>query len=535
VGEDTTSGRSCAGGFELQYERNDVGFARNRFRVRGDTVEVFPAYEERAVRLQLFGDEIERISSVDPVTGEVVEDLQTLVLFPASHYVTPEDHLRRAIEGIESELADRLAWLEERGKLLEAQRLRMRTTYDLEMLREVGVCNGIENYSRHLDGPGAGPGPLHPPRLLPSRLPLRPDQSHVVVPQLHGQYEGDRSRKETLVEHGFRLPSALDNRPLRFEEFDGKVNQVVFMSATPGAYELQVSSQVVEQIVRPTGLVDPEVIVRPTKGQIDDLVAEIRLRAERDQRVLVTTLTKKMSGPHRLPLDRIRSATSTRIDTLVGRILRACFSASSPAVGINLLRGGLDVPECRWSILDATGASSAPRRAWCNLRRRRATSRPGRHVRRPRRDSMPAIPRPLRAASALEYNAEHASTRRRSQAGHRHLEMPQSATTSAAAGAGAGAGGDRATGARVFELAASHPTTGRLVQPRGGDARGGEGPPLRGGRPAARRDLRAEAGAARRGVTTAARRSRRGTSGCPGRPDSCRRTSVRTPRRPGTM
>ncbi|MCC6340341.1 MAG: excinuclease ABC subunit UvrB [Acidimicrobiia bacterium] len=344
---------------EMQYERNDMGFVRNRFRVRGDTIEVFPAYEERAVRLELFGDEIERISSVDPLTGEVVEELGTLVLFPASHYVTPEDHLRRAITGIEEELAERLTWLEDRGKLLEAQRLRMRTTYDLEMLREVGVCNGIETYSRHLDGRSPGEAPYTLLDYFPPDFLCVLDESHVGVPQLHGQYEGDRSRKDTLVEHGFRLPSALDNRPLRFEEFDGKVNQVVFMSATPGAYELEVSSQVVEQIVRPTGLVDPEVVVRPTRGQIDDLVAEIRLREERDQRVLVTTLTKKMSEDltdYLLELGiRVRYLHS-EIDTLERvEILRALrLGEFDVLVGINLLREGLDLPEVSLvAILDA--------------------------------------------------------------------------------------------------------------------------------------------------------------------------------------
>ncbi len=344
---------------EMQYERNDMGFVRNRFRVRGGTIEVFPAYEERAVRLELFGDEIERISSVDPLTGEVVEELGTLVLFPASHYVTPEDHLRRAIAGIEEELAERLTWLEDRGKLLEAQRLRMRTTYDLEMLREVGVCNGIENYSRHLDGRSPGEAPYTLLDYFPPDFLCVLDESHVGVPQLHGQYEGDRSRKDTLVEHGFRLPSALDNRPLRFEEFDGKVNQVVFMSATPGAYELEVSSQVVEQIVRPTGLVDPEVVVRPTRGQIDDLVAEIRLREERDQRVLVTTLTKKMSEDltdYLLELGiRVRYLHS-EIDTLERvEILRALrLGEFDVLVGINLLREGLDLPEVSLvAILDA--------------------------------------------------------------------------------------------------------------------------------------------------------------------------------------
>ena len=266
---------------ELQYERNDFDFARNKFRVRGDTIEVFPAYEERGIRISLFGDEVERIASVDPLTGEIVEELERLVLFPASHYVTSDEHMKRAIEGIEAELHERLAWFEQNGKLLEAQRLRMRTTYDLEMLREIGVCSGIENYSRHLDGRAAGQMPYTLLDYFPNDYLVVVDESHQTIPQLHGQYEGDKSRKDTLVDHGFRLPSAMDNRPLRFHEFIDKVNQVVFLSATPTAYELEHSTQVVEQIVRPTGLIDPEIVVKPTKGQIDDLVHEIKARAER--------------------------------------------------------------------------------------------------------------------------------------------------------------------------------------------------------------------------------------------------------------
>jgi excinuclease ABC, B subunit len=344
---------------ELQYERNDMSFVRNKFRVRGDTIEIFPAYEERGIRVQLFGDEIERIMSVDPVTGEMVEDLETLVLFPASHYVTQEDQLKRSMEGIEAELYERLAWLEQRGKLLEAQRLRMRTTYDLEMMREIGFCSGIENYSRHLDGRAPGEAPYTLIDYFPKDFLMVLDESHVTVPQLHGQYEGDRSRKETLVEHGFRLPSAMDNRPLRFEEFGEKVNQVVFMSATPSPYELEVSTKVVEQVVRPTGLMDPEVIVRPTKGQIDDLVAEINLRAERDQRVLVTTLTKKMSEDltdYLLELGiRVRYLHS-EVDTLERvEILRSLrLGEFDVLIGINLLREGLDLPEVSFvAILDA--------------------------------------------------------------------------------------------------------------------------------------------------------------------------------------
>ena len=344
---------------ELQYERNDMSFVRNKFRVRGDTIEIFPAYEEHGIRVSLFGDEIERISSVDPLTGEVLEELDTLVLVPASHYVTQEDQMRRAIEGIESELAERLKWLEDRGKLLEAQRLRMRTTYDLEMMREVGFCSGIENYSRHLDGRAPGQAPYTLLDYFPDDFLCVLDESHQTVPQLHGQFEGDRSRKETLVEHGFRLPSALDNRPLRFEEFSEKVHQVVYMSATPGSYELQVSDQVVEQIVRPTGLMDPEVIVRPTKGQIDDLIAEINARAERDERILVTTLTKKMSEDltdYLLELGiRVRYLHS-EVDTLERvELLRALrLGEYDVLVGINLLREGLDLPEVSLvAILDA--------------------------------------------------------------------------------------------------------------------------------------------------------------------------------------
>jgi excinuclease ABC subunit B len=344
---------------ELQYERNDFAFARNKFRVRGDTIEVFPAYEERAVRISLFGDEVERIAAVDPLTGEVVEEIETFVLFPKSHYVTDQERMVKAIEGIELELGERLGWLEEHGKLLEAQRLRMRTTYDLEMLREVGICSGIENYSMHLDGRVYGEPPYTLLDYFPKDYLVILDESHQTVPQLHGQFAGDRSRKDTLVEHGFRLPSARDNRPLMFEEFIKRVNQVVFLSATPGAYELELSTQVVEQIVRPTGLIDPEIIVRPTKGQIDDLVAEIRDRAEAEQRILVTTLTKKMSEDltdYLLELGiRVRYLHS-EVDTLERiEILRSLrLGEFDVLVGINLLREGLDLPEVSLvAILDA--------------------------------------------------------------------------------------------------------------------------------------------------------------------------------------
>ena len=344
---------------ELQYERNDYEFARNKFRVRGDTIEIFPSYEEHALRLSLFGDEIEKISSVDPLTGEITEDLDRLVLFPASHYVTSPDRLEVAIAGIEIELTDRLSELEKNGKLLEAQRLRMRTTYDLEMLREVGVCSGIENYSRHLDGREPGQMPYTLLDYFPDDYLVVLDESHVALPQIRGQFAGDKSRKDTLVEHGFRLPSAMDNRPLRFEEFEKKVKQVIYMSATPGPYELEVSDEVVQQIVRPTGLLDPEIVVRPTTGQIDDLIDEIRKCNVKEQRVLVTTLTKKMSEDltdYLLELGiRVRYMHSD-IDTLERvEILRSLrLGEFDVLIGINLLREGLDLPEVALvAILDA--------------------------------------------------------------------------------------------------------------------------------------------------------------------------------------
>jgi excinuclease ABC subunit B len=359
VGEEREQRSILARLVELQYERNDYDFARNKFRVRGDTIEVFPAYEERGVRISLFGDEVERIASVDPLTGEIVEELDKLVLFPASHYVTSDESMKRAIEGIEAELADRLAWFEKHDKLLEAQRLRMRTSYDLEMLREIGVCSGIENYSRHLDGRAPGQMPYTLLDYFPDDYLVVLDESHQTVPQIHGQYEGDKSRKDNLVDHGFRLPSAMDNRPLRFHEFVDKVNQVVFLSATPGGWEVEQSTQVVEQIVRPTGLIDPEIHVKPTKGQIDDLVHEIRLRAEADQRVLVTTLTKKMAEDlteYLLELGMRVRYLHSEVDTLERvEILRGLrLGDFDVLVGINLLREGLDLPEVSLvAILDA--------------------------------------------------------------------------------------------------------------------------------------------------------------------------------------
>jgi excinuclease ABC subunit B len=344
---------------ELQYERNDMNLVRGKFRVRGDVLEVHPAYEEAAVRIELFGDEVESISVVDPLTGERVAQLDEVVIFPNTHYATSDERLAAAIGRIETELQERLALFEREGKLLEAQRLRMRTEYDLEMLQEMGFCNGIENYSAPMDGRGRGEAPHTLLDFFPSDYLTIIDESHVTIPQLHGQYEGDRSRKETLIEHGFRLPSAADNRPLRFEEWVERAGQTIFLSATPGAWELEHSTQVVEQIVRPTGLIDPEVVIKPTKGQIDDLLAMINERVGDGDRVLVTTLTKKMAEDltdYLLEMGvRVRYLHS-EVDTLqrieLVRDLR--LGEFDVLVGINLLREGLDIPEVSLVvILDA--------------------------------------------------------------------------------------------------------------------------------------------------------------------------------------
>ncbi len=344
---------------DLQYDRNDMNLVRGKFRVRGDVVEIHPAYDETAVRIEFFGDEIEAINVVDPLTGERVGQLEELAVFPNTHYATSDERLHAAIQRIESELQQRLEVFESQGKLLEAQRLRMRTEYDLEMLSEMGFCNGIENYSAPLDGRGPGEAPHTLLDFFPADYLTIIDESHVAIPQLHGQYEGDRSRKENLVEHGFRLPSAADNRPLRFEEWLERAGQTVFLSATPGDWELEQSTNVVEQIVRPTGLVDPEVVIKPTKGQIDDLLALVKDRVEASERVLVTTLTKKMAEDltdYLLEMGvRVRYLHS-EVDTLerieLVRDLR--LGEYDVLVGINLLREGLDIPEVSLvAILDA--------------------------------------------------------------------------------------------------------------------------------------------------------------------------------------
>ena len=344
----------------MQYARNDLSFTRGTFRVRGDTIEVIPVYEEMAVRIEMFGDEIERLMTLHPLTGEVISEDDELYIFPATHYVAGPERMERAIAGIEAELAERLEELERGGKLLEAQRLRMRTTYDVEMLRQVGSCSGIENYSRHIDGREQGSPPNTLLDYFPEDFLLVIDESHNTVPQIGAMYEGDVSRKRVLVEHGFRLPSAIDNRPLTWEEFGDRIGQRVYLSATPGPYELQrVQGDVVEQVIRPTGLIDPEVHIRPTKGQIDDLVHEIRERAERFERVLVTTLTKKMAEDltdYLLELGIRARYLHSEVDTLrrVELLRELRLGEYDVLVGINLLREGLDLPEVSLvAILDA--------------------------------------------------------------------------------------------------------------------------------------------------------------------------------------
>ncbi|HIW47017.1 MAG TPA: excinuclease ABC subunit B [Candidatus Yaniella excrementigallinarum] len=343
----------------MQYARNDADFHRGTFRVRGDTVEIIPMYEELAVRIEFFGDEIDTIQTLHPLTGDVIREEGEMYIFPASHYVAGDDRMARAIKDIEDELRVRLEEMEAQNKLLEAQRLRMRTTYDLEMMQQMGYCNGIENYSRHIDGRAPGSAPHTLLDYFPDDFLLIVDESHVTVPQIGGMYEGDASRKRTLVDHGFRLPSALDNRPLKWDEFLERIGQTIYLSATPGPYELSQSDGVVEQIIRPTGLIDPEVIVKETKGQIDDLMDEINLRVERDERVLVTTLTKRMAEDltdylieHGVKVQYLHSDVDTlRRVELMTELRKGVFDV---LVGINLLREGLDLPEVSLvSILDA--------------------------------------------------------------------------------------------------------------------------------------------------------------------------------------
>ena len=343
----------------MQYVRNDMAFTRGTFRVRGDTIEIIPVYEELAIRIEMFGDEIDSLAVLHPLTGDVISEVEHTYLFPASHYVAGEERMKKAIASIEDELEERLAWLRAQNKLVEEQRLRMRTTFDLEMLKEIGSCSGVENYSRHIDGRGPGTPPHTLLDYFPEDFLLIIDESHVTVPQIGAMFEGDMSRKRTLVDYGFRLPSAMDNRPLKWDEFTARIGQTVYLSATPGPYELERSDGVVEQIIRPTGLVDPLVVVKPTQGQIDDLLEQVRLRVERDERVLVTTLTKKMAeelttylAERGVKVEYLHSDVDTlrRVELL--RELR--LGTFDVLVGINLLREGLDLPEVSLvSILDA--------------------------------------------------------------------------------------------------------------------------------------------------------------------------------------
>ncbi len=359
VGEERRRNRILRHLNEIQYERNDANFVRGRFRVRGDVLEIFPAYEDVAVRVEFFGDEIERMTEIDPLTGEVLGQRQRLDIYPAKHWVTTQERLNTAIELIERELQGRLEELEAEGKLLEAARLKQRTNFDLEMLRETGFCSGVENYSRHLAGRAAGEQPWTLLDYLPEDFLLVVDESHVSLPQVRGMFAGDRSRKQILVDYGFRVPSALDNRPLTFDEFEREINQALFVSATPGPYEYEHSEAVVEQLIRPTGLLDPEISVRPTKGQIDDLLGEIRQRVAKGQRVLVTTLTKKMAedlADYMQELNIKVHYLHSEIETLerveILRDLR--LGVYDVVVGINLLREGLDLPEVSLvAILDA--------------------------------------------------------------------------------------------------------------------------------------------------------------------------------------
>lgn len=343
----------------MQYTRNDMAFTRGTFRVRGDTIDIIPMYEEMAIRIEMFGDEIDSLATLHPITGEVIEEEDSVFIFPASHYVAGPERMQRALDSIEDELGERLKYFREQGKLLEEQRLQMRTTYDLEMMREIGTCAGIENYSRHIDGRGPGSPPNTLLDYFPEDFLLVIDESHVTVPQIGAMFHGDMSRKRTLVDYGFRLPSAMDNRPLKWEEFQERIGQTVYLSATPGTYELERSDGVVEQIIRPTGLVDPKIVVKPTEGQIDDLMEEILVRSEKNERVLVTTLTKKMAedlteylAERGVLVEYLHSDVDTlrRVELL--RELR--MGKFNVLVGINLLREGLDLPEVSLvSILDA--------------------------------------------------------------------------------------------------------------------------------------------------------------------------------------
>ena len=512
---------------QIQYTRNDLAFTRGTFRVRGDTLEIFPVYEEHAVRIEFFGDEIERLMTLHPVTGEVISDDQELYVFPATHYVAGPERMERAIQGIEAELETTLAAFEKQGKLLEAQRLRMRTTYDIEMMRQVGSCAGIENYSMHIDGRQRGSAANCLIDYFPEDFLLVVDESHVAIPQIGGMYEGDMSRKRNLVDHGFRLPSAMDNRPLKWEEFLDRIGQTIYLSATPGNYEIAKGGgidNVVEQIIRPTGLIDPEVVVKPTKGQIDDLMSEINARVDKNERVLVTTLTKKMSEDltDYLLENGVRCRyLHSEVDTLrrIELLRELRMGEYDVLVGINLLREGLDLPEVSLvAILDADkeGFLRSDKSLIQTIgRAARNVSGQVHHVRRPRhqldgerdRGDQPASreagrlqhrPRRRPPAAAQEDRRHHrdAGARRRGHhrpagdlAGHRRPRRQE----------------QEGAGPRTVEDARAAPRHGRPALQRPGragpaalrpDAQRGRRAAVRGRRPPARRDQRPEEGAA---------------------------------------
>ena len=518
---------------EIQYTRNDLSFTRGTFRVRGDTLEIFPVYEEHAVRVEFFGDEIERLMALHPVTGEVISDDRELYVFPATHYVAGPERMERAIKGIEEELAEQVAHFQRNGQLLEAQRLQMRTSYDVEMMRQVGSCSGIENYSMHIDGRSRGSAPNCLLDYFPEDFVLVVDESHVAVPQIGGMYEGDMSRKRNLVDHGFRLPSAMDNRPLRWEEFLDRIGQTIYLSATPGNYELAKGGgedNVVEQIIRPTGLVDPEVVVKPTKGQIDDLIAEINTRTEKNERVLVTTLTKKMSED--LTDYLLEAGIRTRylhseVDTLrrIELLRELRMGEYDVLVGINLLREGLDLPEVSLvAILDADkegflrsdksliqtigrAARNVSGQVFMYADKITPSMEKAIDETNRRREKQVAYnkaagvdPQPLRKkiADITEMLAREDETTEE-LLGHveRHRCPRQQEQEVADAGAAAARRGGREgprADARPGRPAVHRPRRARAAADRA-DAPGRGRAPVRGGRPAARRDLRPEEGA----------------------------------------
>ncbi len=502
---------------DLQFDRNDLTLGRGNFRVRGDTIEVHPSYEESVLRIEMFGDTVERITVIDPLTGEQLRELSEVLVFPATHYVTGDERMRSAVVKIEAELQERLAYFEKEGKLLEAQRLRMRTQYDLEMIQEVGYCNGIENYSMHIDGRTYGEPPFTLLDYFPDDYLLVIDESHQAVPQLHAQYEGDRSRKDVLVEHGFRLPSARDNRPLRFEEVMERLNQVVFLSATPAQFELRTSTQVVEQIVRPTGLMDPEVIVKPTKGQIDDLIDMVNQRVEKGDRILVTTLTKKMAEDLTEYLLeqglRVRYLHSN-IDTIQRiEILRGLrLGDYDVLVGINLLREGLDLPEVSLvAILDADKEGFLrSETSLIQTMGRAARNVDGQvvmyadRVTDSMRKAIDVTNKPAGDAARLQRRAGHQPDDD-PQGGRRHPLDAPSRRHRAGAGQGPAPHPRARQGAARAEVAAAAGARAPDPDARGGDAPGCGGAQVRVRRPPARRGQRPAPRAARRQLNPALR------------------------------